>query len=203
MTLNRTRRYLGTQRVARVCQVSPATVAHWIDQGHLPGHKTPTGRRRVATPDLVAFLRAHGMSVPEELDLAAQAAAPARAVVVVEDDNSYRRTLVRFFARSELGVQVVEAATGVDGLLQIGRVQPAVVVLDYNLPDLDAVQVIERLLAPGTGLGLEIVVISAAAPEGAIERLRSLGVSTVLHKAEGMDAVVGAVRHLLERRAVA
>ena len=39
------KRYWGTQRVARVCQVSPATVANWIDQGLLKGHKTPTGRR--------------------------------------------------------------------------------------------------------------------------------------------------------------
>ena len=50
------KRYWGTQRVARVCQVSPATVASWIDQGLLKGHKTPTGRRRVEAEDLTAFL---------------------------------------------------------------------------------------------------------------------------------------------------
>src|SRR3989449_7891256 len=53
----RTKRYWGTQRVARVCQVSPATVANWIDQGLLKGHKTPTGRRRVEAEDLTALDR--------------------------------------------------------------------------------------------------------------------------------------------------
>src|SRR2546425_12319053 len=67
----RTKRYWGTQRVARVCQVSPATVANWIDQGLLKGHKTPTGRRRVESDDLAAFLRAHGMGVPPDLERSA------------------------------------------------------------------------------------------------------------------------------------
>ncbi|HEY6784852.1 MAG TPA: helix-turn-helix domain-containing protein, partial [Gemmatimonadales bacterium] len=61
MSSIKAKKYWGTQRVARICQVSPTTVANWIDQGHLKGHKTPTGRRRVVVDDLAAFLRAHGM----------------------------------------------------------------------------------------------------------------------------------------------
>src|SRR2546429_9502473 len=64
----RTKRYWGTQRVARVCQVSPATVANWIDQGLLKGHKTPTGRRRVEAEDLTALLHAHEMAEPPQLE---------------------------------------------------------------------------------------------------------------------------------------
>src|SRR3989449_10247995 len=77
----RTKRYWGTQRVARVCQVSPATVANWIDQGLLKGHKTPTGRRRVESDDLAAFLRAHGMGVPPDLERSA-----GREVVVRSEE---------------------------------------------------------------------------------------------------------------------
>ena len=71
----KTKRYWGTQRVARVLQVTPATVASWIDQGHLKGHRTPTGRRRVESGDLVEFLNAHGMAVPAELATLSEAAA--------------------------------------------------------------------------------------------------------------------------------
>src|SRR5204862_411190 len=55
VSLPKHKRYWGTQRVARVCQVSPATVANWIDQGLLKGHKTPTGRRRVEAEALPAW----------------------------------------------------------------------------------------------------------------------------------------------------
>src|SRR5881396_4247323 len=130
----RTKRYWGTQRVARVCQVSPATVANWIDQGLLKGHKTPTGRRRVEAEDLTAFLRSHEMSVPPELE----GGNGHDVVVVVDDDPGYLKALVLTIERSDLDVEVVEAATGVDALLEIGRVQPSLIVLDYSLPDLNA-----------------------------------------------------------------
>src|SRR5438876_11047495 len=124
----KTRRYWGTQRVARVCQVSPATVANWIDQGLLKGHKTPTGRRRVSGDDLIAFLRAHAMAVPPELE---RGSGPDM-VVVVDDDPAYLKALVLTIERSDLDVEVVEAANGVDALLEIGRVQPALIVLDRS-----------------------------------------------------------------------
>ena len=92
--------------MARVCQVSPATVASWVDQGLLKGHKTPTGRRRVQTDDLVAFLRAHSMVVPPELEQGDR----TPRVVVVEDDPGYLRALVRTIEKSaDLEVEVVEA----------------------------------------------------------------------------------------------
>src|SRR2546427_7352237 len=142
MSPTRTKRYWGTQRVARVLQVTPATVASWIDQGHLKGHRTPTGRRRVASADLAEFLRAHGMAVPNELS----AARERPVVVVVEDDPGYLKALVRLIAQEEPDMEVIETTTGMDGLLEIGRVSPDLVILDYALPDLNAVQVVERLV---------------------------------------------------------
>src|SRR2546426_7651406 len=112
----RTKRYWGTQRVARVCQVSPATVANWIDQGLLKGHKTPTGRRRVESDDLAAFLRAHGMGVPPDLERSAG----REVVVVVEDDAGYRRGLGVAIAKSGLAGGGGGGGAGVDGRLGIG-----------------------------------------------------------------------------------
>ncbi len=146
MDTGRIKRYWGTQRVARVCQVTPGTVANWIDQGLLKGHKTPTGRRRVASADLAAFLRAHGMAVPPDL---LQAEAEREKIVVVDDEPAYLRALMKMIARSDLAVDAVPVTNGVDALLEIGRLRPAVVVLDYRLPDMNADQVVERLLEPG------------------------------------------------------
>jgi CheY-like chemotaxis protein len=197
----RTKRYWGTQRVARVCHVSPGTVANWIDQGLLRGHRTPTGRRRVEAGDLVAFLRAHAMAVPPELEGAT--GRRDAVVVVVEDDPGYLRALVLTIERSDLGVEVVAATTGVDGLLEIGRVQPTLVVLDYGLPDLNAPQVIQRLLEPGRRLDAEVIVVTGGMPPEATAALREMGVQVIVHKAEGMAAVVEAMRQALRRRQAA
>src|SRR5213076_3618181 len=199
VSLPKQKRYWGTQRVARVCQVSPATVANWIDQGLLKGHKTPTGRRRVEAEDLTAFLRAHEMGVPPELE----GANGHDVVVVVDDDPGYLKALVLTIERSDLDVEVVEAATGVDALLEIGRVQPSLIVLDYSLPDLNAPEVIRRLLEPGRQLDVEVIVATGGMPDKAAVELREMGVKTFVNKVEGMQAVVEAMQQALKRRKVA
>lgn len=190
--------FFGTQRVARLCQVTPATVAHWIDQGHLKGHRTPTGHRRVAVEDLVVFLRDHGMPVPPEFE----SIGPVEqrdAVVVVEDDPNYRKLLLRAIQTSDLPVDLTAAPTGMDGLLEIGRVQPAVILLDFSLPDLDAAEVVERLLAPGRTLDAEVLIVTAGVSAEDIARLHRLGIKVILEKAAGLDVVLEAIGRALER----
>jgi excisionase family DNA binding protein len=190
----KTRRYWGTQRIARVCQVTPATVANWIDQGHMKGHRTPTGHRRVEKDDLIEFLKAHDIPVPPDVLKNGR-----EVVVVVEDDPAYLRALVKHLQRSELDADVVAATNGMDALLEIGRRQPGVVILDYHLPDLNADALIERLKEPGSGFDAEVIVVSGGLPEGAEERLRRVGAPAVVNKGVGIEVVVQAVKAALGR----
>jgi CheY-like chemotaxis protein len=190
-------RFLGTLRIARLCQVTPATVAHWIDQGYLKGHRTPTGHRRVESDDLLAFLREHGMPVPPELER--EDGDGREPVVVVEDDPSYGKMLQRAVQASELKVELTVALTGMDGLMAIGRVQPAVIVLDYSLPDLNAAQVVERLLAPGSKLEAEVLVVTAGVADEDVAWLHRLGVKEIVEKSKGIDAVIASLESALQR----
>ena len=190
-------RFLGTLRIARLCQVTPATVAHWIDQGYLKGHRTPTGHRRVESDDLLAFLREHGMPVPPELER--EDGDGREPVVVVEDDPSYGKMLQRAVQASELKVDLTVALTGMDGLMAIGRVQPAVIVLDYSLPDLNAAQVVERLLAPGSKLEAEVLVVTAGVADEDVAWLHRLGVKEIVEKSKGIDAVIASLESALQR----
>jgi CheY-like chemotaxis protein len=182
-----------------VLQVTPATVASWIDQGHLKGHKTPTGRRRVASVDLAEFLRAHDMSVPSELLVVRD----RPVVVVVEDDPGYLSALVRTIEREAPEVEVIQATTGMDGLLEIGRVGPDLVVLDYALPDLNAVQVVERLVDTSKRLTAPVMIVTGGMPANAENDLRVLGVRAIVNKVDGMGVVIEAMRRALQSRKVA
>lgn len=185
--------------MARACQVSPATVAHWIDQGLLRGHKTPTGRRRVEVTELASFLQAHQMGVPADLrDVMGR-----DVMVMVDDDATYLEAMARLIEKSDLGVDVVRATNGVDALLEIGRVRPSLIVLDFSLPDLNALQVIERLLAPGRELDAELLVVTGGIRDDEHERLRRVGVQAIVNKADGVHAVIDAIRQALRRRKAA
>jgi DNA-binding NarL/FixJ family response regulator len=179
--------------------VTPATVASWIDQGHLKGHRTPTGRRRVASVDLADFLQAHGMTVPNEL----QPARERQIVVLVEDDPGYLKAMVRTIQREAPEIEIIETATGVDGLLEIGRVSPDLVVLDYALPDLNAVQIVERLVDTSKGLTAPVMIVTGGMPASAENDLRSLGVRAIVNKVDGMGVVIEAMRRALQARKVA
>ena len=67
-----------------------------------------------------------------------------RNVALVIDDEPQIRRLLRVTLEAN-GYQVVDAATGQDGLVQAAQCRPSVIVLDLGLPDLDGVSVLKRL----------------------------------------------------------
>lgn len=153
----------------------------------------------MASGDLIEFLRAHKMAVPPELT----EGNGTDTIVVVDDNVSYLRALVRSIEKSELDVEVVEATNGVDGLLEIGRVQPALIVLDYSLPDLNAYQIVQRLLEPGGRIDAEVVVVTGGVTEEDIQKLHSVGVKQVINKSAGLPVVLEGIAQALRRRQAA
>lgn len=149
--------------------------------------------------DLAEFLRAHGMAVPSEL----QSTRERQVVVVVEDDPGYLKALVRMVAREAPELEIVEAMTGVDGLLEIGRVRPDLVVLDYSLPDLNAVQVVQRLQDPTKPFAVPVMIVTGGLPAVAENDLRRLGVRAIVNKVDGMGVVIEGMRRALQARMVA
>ena len=68
---------------------------------------------------------------------------PEPVVVLIEDEAQIRR-----FLRATLigqGYRLFEATTGADGLVEVASRQPDVVIVDLGLPDLDGLEVIQRL----------------------------------------------------------
>ena len=90
---------------------------------------------------------------------------------------------------------MVPAATGMDGLIEIGRSNPDLVVLDYALPDLNAVQVVERLKDRSA---VPVVIVTGGLPARAENELRGLGVRAIVNKVDGMEVVIEAMRRSLQ-----
>ncbi|HEU4667923.1 MAG TPA: SpoIIE family protein phosphatase [Arthrobacter sp.] len=66
-----------------------------------------------------------------------------RCAVVIEDDPDIRGLLVRVLAKQ--GFKVTQAEAGLPGVEAVRRVQPDLVTLDLNLPDLDGLEVCKLL----------------------------------------------------------
>ena len=73
----------------------------------------------------------------------AESSPPAPVALVIDDEPQIRR-LLRVTLEAN-GYRVFDAATGRDGIVQAAQRRPDVVLLDLGLPDLDGVEVLNRL----------------------------------------------------------
>jgi two-component system KDP operon response regulator KdpE len=69
--------------------------------------------------------------------------ATKNTALIIDDEPQIRR-LLRVTLEAN-GYQVVDAATGQEGLVQAAQCRPNVIVLDLGLPDMDGISVLKRL----------------------------------------------------------
>jgi DNA-binding response OmpR family regulator len=125
------------------------------------------------------------------------AEAPAGPVVLlVDDDPAIRRAVA---AGLELeGFSVVPASGGRAALEAATRVNPAVILLDLNMPDLDGLAVLERLRAAGD----QVPVCVLSARDEVDDRVAGLqaGADDYVVKPFALEEVVARLHALLRRR---
>ena len=116
-----------------------------------------------------------------------------RPVLVVEDEAGMRQPL-RWTLEAE-GFAVDDAATARQALAAARRSRPALVLLDYGLPDGDGADVVAALCAHLSGGAPPIVVITADGR--AAEKARRVGAAAYLHKPFDLDELVAVIRREL------
>jgi CheY-like chemotaxis protein len=101
-------------------------------------------------------------------------------VLVVDDHADFRRWARRILEAA--GLEVVEAASGAEGLDAVGELRPDAVLLDIQLPDLDGFAVASRLAADGDPARVILTSTREASDYG--ERLAASPVAGFLPKTE-------------------
>jgi CheY-like chemotaxis protein len=102
-------------------------------------------------------------TTPEEVRaaLASALAGPARTKVLLIEDGEAFRYVIRQFLPNHL-YEVVDAATGNEGLQLARRTSPDVVLLDLNLPDVNGFDLLAQLAADRSTQDLPIVVVTSS-----------------------------------------
>ena len=119
-----------------------------------------------------------------------------RVAVVIEDDAQIRRFLK--VTLEENGFKYVEADTAKKGLIQCETQMPDVVILDLGLPDMDGLEVIERVRE---WTKVPIVVLSARGQEKDKVTALDSGADDYLTKPFGVEELMARVRVALRRSA--
>lgn len=170
------RRTLSTTRVAALLGVSSQTIANWIDNGQLRAGRTPGGHRRVDSQDLLAFLSARGLSVPEEL------ADRRHTVLVVEDDPQVGPWLVLRLTTARPDLRVLLAQDGFRAGELVAAERPDTVLLDIYLPGLDGYEVCRRIKARPETAETTVIAMSANNTPDVRETIIDCGAAAFLPK---------------------
>jgi two-component system chemotaxis response regulator CheB len=100
---------------------------------------------------------------------------PIRVLVV--DDSAFMRRVVSEAIAAEPDMEVAGVATnGLDALLKVERVQPDVVTLDVEMPEMDGLTALRHLMAR---YPRPVVMLSSLTQAGAVTTIRALTIGAV------------------------
>jgi two-component system, OmpR family, KDP operon response regulator KdpE len=118
-----------------------------------------------------------------------------RRVLVIDDEAAIRRLLE--IALSNLGWEVAQAATGLEGLEAARGFKPDVVLLDLNLPDMGGSELLGRLRGWST---VPVIVVSVRDSEADIVRLLGEGADDYVVKPFYTNELVARIEAVQRRR---
>lgn len=173
--------YLTVNDAAKALRVSATTVRNWAAEGRLVSHRTAGGHRRFRASDVRRLART---VVPER----------PRRVLLVDDDPSIRLVIREGLA--SVGLDVIEAESGLFGLDALDDEVPALVLLDIMMSGIDGFQVMSYLQR--FGVRVPVLAMSALGPE-AEPRARELGAVGFIAKPFDLRELVSTVRAMIDQ----
>lgn len=113
------------------------------------------------------------------------------------DDEADIREVAEMALELDPGFDVRTCASGHEGLAAAQEWQPALILLDVMMPELDGPGVLERLRQDPATAAIPVVFITARTQAHEVERLRALGARGVLAKPFDAMALAAQVRDLM------
>lgn len=124
-----------------------------------------------------------GLELPSPLPVVATAMPDtAPATVLYIEDNLPNLHLIERILQQRSGVRLLTALQGSLGLELARQHQPQVILLDLHLPDMEGDEVLQRLQADPATRNIPVIVLSADATPGRVQRLYEAGVQSYLTK---------------------
>jgi two-component system cell cycle response regulator DivK len=118
-----------------------------------------------------------------------------KTILVAEDDPAGRELLREIL--EAFGYRVVEAANGREALQKIAEVQPALALMDIQMPVMDGFAAIRELRGDPRFAALPVVALTAYAMRGDRERVLRSGFTAYLSKPVDGSALKAQIEQLI------
>ena len=118
--------------------------------------------------------------------------------VLIIDDDADIRSIARLSLSRLGGMDVIEAASGAEGVRKAQDEKPDVILLDIMMPAMDGSETMAALRSQPATATTPVILLTAKARWAEVERMTALGVAGVLIKPFDPRTLPGDVRALVE-----
>lgn len=142
-----------------------------------------------------------GYPVPD-YGAAAGDTADERAVLLIVDDDKNDRELIRVYLESDPGTRytIDEADSGEAALNAVAERVPDCVIIDYNLPDMDGLEVFAKIKKIEAMKASSVIILTGMGNEETAVRAMRMGAVNYLTKEHlSDDSLKWTIRHALKR----
>jgi CheY-like chemotaxis protein len=111
--------------------------------------------------------------------------------ILIVDDQSFIRSVLKRKLESVSDVELVEAEDGDDAIAKAMELKPNLIFLDIMMPKIDGLTILQELKSQEDTKNIPIVIVSSYADEGKQAKAKELGVEQFVDKADlqGVDFV--------------
>ncbi|MEE9394146.1 MAG: response regulator [Planctomycetota bacterium] len=162
-----------TGQVAKICQVTIRTVIKWFEAGKLEGYKIPASKdRRIPKEALLRFLVEHKIPFDQRLFDSRP------KLLIADDDEKLVRSLAELFEKDgDLDVQV--ATGGYQAGFETMRIRPTLLLIDYNLGDTTAYEVVETIKGVDQLKEMSVIIMTGYLEDQGVGELEKEGLRVV------------------------
>ena len=191
---------LTTGQAANICGVGVNTIKNWIKNGYISAVQLPSGHWRIPAGECERLLAEAGKSaVAGKKEVRSTDSIGERPrVLVVDDDPHMHSYITDACAVSGIDTELGFASDGYDGLIEIGRFRPHLLVLDIMMPKINGLELIQRIKNDTDKSSMAILVITGAQERRLVmHRLDRAGPDAILHKPLEMHLLIETMTGLL------
>jgi two-component system response regulator AtoC len=116
-----------------------------------------------------------------------------KRILLVDDEELVRVTLKEFL--TILGLEVVEASSGSEGIEKAQQVEFQILITDYKMPDMTGIEMIREILK--FKVDFKIVILSGFVAEITNEILEGIEVSAILQKPADLGVLERIITQIL------
>jgi len=164
-------------QAAKHCSISRVTLWRWVKTGKLKTFITPGGHHRIRKKDLEGFVSVNRM------DLIPSQGNKGKCILTVDDDPKIKLLLKKMLSKESF--QVEEAANGFEAGIKVMQINPDLIILDINMPEMDGFEATRswREHEQNNHIGhLPIIAMTANVMEGDRERCLANGMDDYIGK---------------------